>query len=93
MTRDVYDCAAVEMKSDLSRPQVSSRTVTARRHTRRQRSAPSTETATSAMSCLTRRCHKEGLRYCVKLGPPSRNPPRRCERFGEYVKFFATQEA
>lgn len=59
------------------------------------RSAPSTETATSAMSHPMGRCNKGGLRCCVNSASLRVIDRAQLggERYGEYARFFAKQEA
>lgn len=76
MISAVYDCAAVEKKMRHLEAAIVLENVDSSHGIHGPRSAPSTETTTSAMSHPMGPCNKGRAGILRKLGLPSRNPPR-----------------
>lgn len=91
MISAVYDCAAVEKKMRHLEAAIVLENV----GIHGPRSAPSTETTTSAMSHPMGPCNKGGLEYCANSASLRviHRDQLGNERYGEYAKFFAKQEA
>jgi hypothetical protein len=75
MTSAVYDYATVEKTMRHLEAANVFENVDSSHAIHGPRCGPSTETATSALSCPMGPCHEGGLRYC-ELGLPTLNPSR-----------------
>lgn len=95
MISAVYDCAAVEKKMRHLEAAIVLENVDSSHGIHGPRSAPSTETTTSAMSHPMGPCNKGGLEYCANSASLRviHRDQLGSERYGEYAKFFAKQEA